>query len=215
MLYEGDEREEILLQLLAGIANGFQMQLRIVDLWLDRPAVAIAATQKKPDIPLLAFLMAVETHAPERFDDMKAGKSVFAGARGPDANALVFRHYTLLLRWHFGQYADIYNADVEAYKTRLGAVFVSKIGLVKYMEMITAMFKNAGADARQTAIKCLMKSFQDYRQGRAPSSSSVNGDLAGNSHHQEAFQILVLRHPETEMTMRDCYALCSLATYLN
>lgn len=47
MLYEGDEREEILLQLLAGIADGFKMQLRTVDLWLDRLAVAIAATQKK------------------------------------------------------------------------------------------------------------------------------------------------------------------------
>ncbi|REE67500.1 KAP family P-loop NTPase fold protein [Pantoea ananatis] len=215
MLYEGDEREDILLQLLAGIADGFKMQLRTVDLWLDRLAVAIAATQKRPDIPLLALLMAVETHAPERLEDLKAGKSVFAGARGPDANALMFRHYTLQLHWHFGQYADIYNVDVEAYKTRLGAVFVSKIGLVKYLEMITAMLNNAGADARQTAVKYLTKSFGDYRQGRSPSSSSINGDLAGNTHHQEAFQILVLRHLETGMTKSDYHALCSLATHLD
>ncbi|MDC7861415.1 hypothetical protein [Pantoea ananatis] len=191
------------------------MQLRTVDLWLDRLAVAIAATQKRPDIPILALLMAVETYAPERLDDLKAGKSVFAGARGPEANALGFRHYTLQIRWHFGQYADICNVDVEAYKTRLGALFVSKIGLVKYLEMITAMFKNAGADARQTAIKCMIKSFGDYRQGRAPSSSSVNGDVAGNTHHHEAFQILVLRHLEKGMTLRDYYALCSLATHLD
>lgn len=159
--------------------------------------------------------MAVETHASERLDDLKAGKSVFAGARGSEANALVFRDYTLQLRWHFGQYADIYNVDVGAYKTRLGAVLVSKIGMVKYLEMITEIFKSAGDDARQTAIKYLMKSFGDYRQGRAPSSSSVNGDLAGNTHHQEAFQILVLRHLETGMTITNYYALCSLATHLD
>lgn len=46
MLYEGDEREDIHLQLQAVIADGFHMKLRTVDLWLDRLAVAIAATQK-------------------------------------------------------------------------------------------------------------------------------------------------------------------------
>lgn len=159
--------------------------------------------------------MAVETHAPERLEDLKAGKSVFAGARGPEANALVFRGYTLQLRWHFCQYADIYNVDVEAYKIRLGAVIVSKTGLVNYLEMITAIIKSAGDDARQTAIKYLMKSFGDYMRGREPTASSVNGDSAGKTHHQEAFQILVLRHLETGMTMRDCNALCRLATHLD
>jgi len=43
--------------------------------------------------------MAVETHASERLNDLKAGKFVFAGTGGPKANALSFRPYTFQLRW--------------------------------------------------------------------------------------------------------------------
>lgn len=60
LLEDAPERESAVIEILTGIANGFSMQLRTVDLWLDRLAAAVAATAKKPDVPFLAFLMAIE-----------------------------------------------------------------------------------------------------------------------------------------------------------
>ncbi|HCP25066.1 MAG TPA: hypothetical protein DIT85_01030, partial [Pantoea ananatis] len=67
----------------------------------------------------------------------------------------------------------------------------------------------------EAAIQFLKKSFDNYSQGRPPTTTSVHGDLDSNKHHHEAFQILILRHLETGMIMRDYYALCSLATHLD
>lgn len=94
-------------------------------------------------------------------------------------------------------------------------MYPSRINLVKYLEKLTAIFINAGADAGKAAIQFLKKSFDDDKQGRLPPATSIHRDLGSNKHHQEAFQILVLRHLETGMTMRDYYALCSLATQLD
>lgn len=129
LLEDSPEREGAVIEILTGIADGFSMQLRTVDLWLDRLAAAVAATVKKPDVPFMAFLMAIETHAPEKLEEVARGRPVFATQGVTPHDALSFNAAAMELsavrrahRRRSGTFCRTAAADVW-FKNRYGALF--------------------------------------------------------------------------------------------
>lgn len=155
LLEDVPEREGAVIEILTGIADGFSMQLRTVDLWLDRLAAAVAATAKKPDVPFLAFLMAIETLAPDKLEEVTRGRAIFVmhGITLPDP--LPFRAFTLQLRWNYLLCAEDIMRDRERFSGRLRQMFASQIDMVHYFLALKAglMESDKGQNDPATFLK--------------------------------------------------------------
>lgn len=213
LLQDTPNREVAVIEILTGIADGFSMPLRTVDLWLDRLAAAIATSTKKPDVPFLAFLMAIETHAPDRLEEMARGRLIFATPGVEPAEALPFKGFTLQLRWNYLACAEHIGVDRERYAGRLVQIFNSKVGMVHYFLALRAGLTDSGGKQTDPAA-FLRNSFNDYLRDQHPRASVHQGDNTANAYHQEVTHILRLRHAENHLTLGDYYALCRLATHL-
>lgn len=213
LLEDAPERESAVIEILAGIADGFSMQLRTVDLWLDRLAIAVAATAKKPDVPFLAFLMAIETHAPDKLEEVIKGSDIFATNGTTPSTSLTFKTFTLQLRWNYLLCGKDIIRDLERYVGRLEQVFASKISMVRYFLVLKAGLMES--DNEQNApVKFLTNSLNQYLRNQYPLASAYQGDDTSNTFHQEVIHILRLRHAKNNLTIGDYYALCRLATHL-
>lgn len=213
LLEDSPEREGAVIEILTGIADGFSMQLRTVDLWLDRLAAAVVATVKKPDVPFMAFLMAIETHAPEKLEEVARGRPVFTTQGVTPHDALSFKAFTLKLRWNYQLCQEHIAGDHERFAGRLQQMFGSKIGMVHYFQALMAGLIDSDR-GQNDSVAFLRSSFREYLSNQHPRASVYQGDNAANAYHQEVTHILRLRHAKNTLTLGDCYALCRLATHL-
>lgn len=93
-----------MIELLSGIADGFNWPLRTVNLWLDRLEAALIISPRKMDIIILSFMMALETDDSDWLKKYKDGISIFKEERNDDTGKVNFKSFLITTRWSFGQY---------------------------------------------------------------------------------------------------------------
>lgn len=213
MLKRDGDRREAINKVLTGIADGFKMHLRTVDLWLDRLAAAVAYTEKKPNIPFLAFLMAIETHAPEKLERLVSGHNVFESAG--NSAPLEFSTFPLELYWHYGQCVAALGLGYGQFEGRLNREFCSRISMLHYFTALSSALSLSDQAHRQAAADQLRDSFSEFLKGPDPRRSPRLGDDEENKYHEELTHILSLRHHASRLSLQDYYALCRMAMHLD
>lgn len=97
-------RKADLIELLSGIADGFDWPLRTVNLWLDRLEAALIISPRKLDIIILSFLMALETDDSDWLNKYKSGTAIFREPNTHDAEKVNFKSFLIKTPWSFSQY---------------------------------------------------------------------------------------------------------------
>ncbi len=96
-------RKADLIELLSGIADGFNWPLRTVNLWLDRLEAAIIISPRKLDIIILSFLMALETDDSDWLVKYKNGIAIFKEQNTSEEGKVKFKSFLIKTPWSFTQ----------------------------------------------------------------------------------------------------------------
>lgn len=96
-------RKVDLIELLSGIADGFNWPLRTVNLWLDRLEAALIISPRKMDIIILSFMMGLETDDSDWLKKHQEGISIFTATKNDNAEKVNFKSFLITTRWSFSQ----------------------------------------------------------------------------------------------------------------
>ncbi|QZE31406.1 KAP family P-loop NTPase fold protein [Pantoea ananatis] len=106
-----ENRFEDTVEVLTGIADGFDWPLRTVNLWLDRLEAAITMSNIELEMMMLSFMMALETDDSDWLNLYLSGYHIFRTAHNAAEKKLKFSTFFIITPWKFGLMKDTLNRD--------------------------------------------------------------------------------------------------------
>jgi len=207
----GTRKEEV-CELLSKLADSLNMRLRTVDLWLDRLEAALISAQRRPFLPLLAFLMALETHDPTRFQLLVNNKNIFGSPSHRDDNHITMSSFKIILKWKFRNITSI--VELQNSHSHLDTIRSSNVDFISFIKNIMQKIQVNDADNLfATSAQSIQDIYISALRGQEPEA----GELAGRLDHYHfcISDILAAYHGHHKMTLNYYLDLCRFAMHLN
>lgn len=194
-----------IVHLLAGIADGFGWPLRTVDLWMDRLESALIMSNKKLEIILLSFLMALETDDSDWLKKFLEKKSIFPVINGDNSGKVTFRSFKITTRWSFSMFEDVLDSTrVPFSSTDIKKTHDSKIGLLEFVTARLASLNKENLDPLQE----IQSQFDLNRSGQALLGMNYGAPLTENIYPNVAMSAHTYFITENNSTLSNYIEIC-------
>ncbi|WP_405425040.1 P-loop NTPase fold protein [Pantoea stewartii] len=207
-----ENRFEDTLEVLTGIADGFDWPLRTVNLWLDRLEAAISMSNIELEIMMLSFMMALETDDSDWLNLYLSGYSIFKTRQSAGEKKLNFSTFFITTPWKFGQMKDTlirdecYNAS--DYYERIHSPQISFLDF--FIARLTA-FKSGSFDHSNE----MTQAYRDFSNGRGLRKQHFGENKFQTEYDMPAMYIYSNFHLESKITLNRYVEICKYASLMS
>lgn len=200
-------RNEDVLSVLTGIADGFRWPLRTVKLWLDRLEASLIISDKKLELHILSFLMALETEDNYWVKQLDNGQDIFPRNKKDFEGKLIFEDFELNVSWTFANFTGPEFDVVGIYNGRINERHEENI-------LFSDFFKVIHSNLRENRGDSVVNINKELEKLRNPTSISLGFDMHG-SYSPMVGYIYSYYHEINEISIKDYLDLCRYSALMN
>jgi len=207
-----ENRFEDTIDVLTGIADGFDWPLRTVNLWLDRLEAAITMSNIELEIMMLSFMMALETDDSDWLNLYLSGYHIFRTTHNAGDKKLKFSTFFITTPWKFGLMKDTLNRNgCHDYSDYFEKIHRPQISFIDFFIHRLNILKSGNFDHSSEMA-------QAYRE--LTSSRGIRKQQFGENNFKAEFDMPAMYihsnfHLERKITLNHYIEICKYASLMS
>lgn len=195
--------------LLTGIADGFNWPLRKVNLWIDRLEAALIISDRKMDIIMLSFLLALETDDTDWLRKYQEKVPIFR-TNNDHEGKVKFKTFSITTPWNFSKFKYTFLSNgFYVDETRIMKTFEPNVGLLDFIKNRLSVMSKGNKDT----FEAILESYRHY----IDRGMIIKGDEITNGvdYDVAAIQIYAAFHFEHKTTLNHYLELCRYSSFMS
>lgn len=208
----GEGYKSDMIELLSGIADGFNWPLRTVNLWLDRLEAALIISPRKMDIIILSFMMALETDDSNWLNKYQNGISIFKEATSSNADKVKFKSFLITTRWSFSQYKkDLTDRGYEDVKHIMHSQRKPQVDLLTFVKNRLDLLSNIG----NNSINLISEQYQKALFGQGIDMIRIEHDSNSSMYEAVSFYFHNYFHEKNGTNLGHYFEICRYSSLMS
>lgn len=209
---ENENRFEDALDVLTGIADGFDWPLRTVNLWLDRLEAAIIMSNIELEFMMLSFMIALETDDSDWLNLYCNGYYIFRNKHNTAEKKLKFPTFFIITPWKFEQMNEALNGNgcFDSYGF-FETIHRPKISFLDFIIYQISSLKSGKHDYSED----MTQAYRDVENGRNFIKQQFGDDNFKAEYDIPAMFIYSSFHSERKITINHYIEICKYASLMS